>query len=111
MERIGSSVAHRASQASLHGWFTIMTIERMGGRWYPTYVKKTSLYLEPEVDAALARIAGKRGITKAELIRRSLREVADTEDRPRLTAIGVGRGPGDVSEDTDRHLTETGFGK
>ena len=88
-----------------------MTIERVGGGWYPTSMKKTSLYLEPEVDAALTRIARKSGITKAELIRRSLREVADTEDRPRLTAIGVGRGPGDVSADTDRHLTETGFGK
>jgi hypothetical protein len=74
-------------------------------------MKKTSLYLEPEVDAALARIAGKNGITKAELIRRSLRDVADGEDRPRLTAIGVGRGPGDVSKDTDRHLAEAGFGK
>lgn len=74
-------------------------------------MKKTSLYLEPEIDAALTRIARSRGITKAELIRRSLREVADTEDRPTLTAIGVGHGPGDVSEDPDRHLTETGFGK
>ena len=60
-------------------------------------MKKTSLYLEPEVDAALARIAGKNGITKAELIRRSLRDVADGEDRPRLTAIGVGRGCRDRS--------------
>ena len=74
-------------------------------------MKKTSLYLEPDVDAALARIARRRGITKAELIRRSLRAVAVGEAAPRLTAIGVGHGPGDVSSDTDRHLSETGFGE
>ena len=74
-------------------------------------MKKTSLYLEPGTDTALARIARQRGITKAELIRQSLREVAATEKRPRLTAIGVGHGPGDVSSDVDRHLDETGFGK
>ncbi len=74
-------------------------------------MKKTSLYLEPEVDAALAGIARRRGITKAELIRQSLRDVAAAEQRPRLTAIGVGRGPGDVASDVDKHLTETDFGR
>lgn len=74
-------------------------------------MKKTSLYLEPDVDAALTRIARGRGITKAELIRQSLRDVVATEERPRLTAIGIGHGPGDVSRDVDRHLDETGFGK
>lgn len=29
--------------------------------------------------------------------------------RPRL-AVGVGEGPGDVADDVDRHLVETGFG-
>jgi predicted transcriptional regulator len=74
-------------------------------------MKKTSLYLEPEVDAALGRIARRRGITKAELIRRSLRDVVAAEQRPRLTAIGVGRGPGDVAANVDKHLTETEFGR
>lgn len=86
-------------------------IPKVGGGWYPISMKKTSLYLEPEVDSALARIARKRGITKAELIRQSLRDVAATEKRPLLTAIGVGHGPGDVSTDVDRHLDETGFGE
>jgi len=88
-----------------------MTLEDIGGGWYPIFVKKTSLYLEPDVDAALTRIARRRGITKAELIRRSLRDVAATEERPRVTAIGVGRGPGDVSADVDKHLAETDFGR
>ena len=83
----------------------------IGGGWYPTSMKKTSLYIDPEVDAALSRIAAQRGISKAELIRRALRDVAASEPRPQLTAIGVGRGPGNVSSDVDRHLDETGFGK
>ena len=73
-------------------------------------MKKTSLYLEPEVDAALARLAERHGITKAELIRRSLRDTAATAPRPKISAIGVGAGPGDVSERVDEHLVDTGFG-
>lgn len=80
------------------------------GGWYPTSVKKTSLYLDPEVDAALARLAEREGITKAELIRRSLADAAAAAPRPRITAIGVGAGPGDVSDAVDDHLAETGFG-
>jgi hypothetical protein len=88
-----------------------MTVDAVGDGWYPTTMKKTSLYLDPEVDAALGRIASRRGISKAELIRRALSEVAASEPRPELTAIGVGRGPGGVSADIDRHLEETGFGR
>jgi len=35
-------------------------------------VKKTSVYLEPELDEALARRAADEGLTKAEFIRRTL---------------------------------------
>ncbi len=73
-------------------------------------MKKTSLYLEPEVDAALARLAEQLGITKAEVIRRSLRDTAAAAPRPRISAIGVGAGPGDVAERVDEHLADTGFG-
>ena len=73
-------------------------------------MKKTSLYLEPEVDAALARLAEQQGITKAALIRRVLAKAAADAPRPRIAAIGVGHGPGDVSTDIDRHLTDTAFG-
>ena len=72
-------------------------------------MKKTSIYLDADLDARLARRADAEGITKAELIRRSLRR-AVAGKRPRITAIGVGNGPGDVADDTDRHLAETGFG-
>ena len=35
-------------------------------------MKKTSVYLEPELDEALARRAADEGLTKAEFIRRTL---------------------------------------
>jgi hypothetical protein len=74
-------------------------------------VKKTSIYLEPELDLALARRAAARGITKAELIRQTLRAAVDGQKQPRLQAIGVGSGPGDVADNVDRYLLETGFGE
>lgn len=73
-------------------------------------MKKTSLYLETELDEALAHLAAQRGVTKAELVRLTLREAVRHVERPRVTAIGVGAGPGDVAGDVDRHLAETGFG-
>lgn len=73
-------------------------------------MKKTSLYLDPETDRALERLARSRGITKAETIRRALEEAVRQVERPRITAIGVGAGPGDVAADVDRHLEQTGFG-
>jgi len=74
-------------------------------------VKKTSIYLDPELDRALARLAASRGVTKAEAIRRALADAVAGAPRPRATAIGVGEGPGDVAGDVDRHLAETGFGE
>lgn len=73
-------------------------------------MKKTSLYLEPELDEALDRLAADQGVTKAEAIRGVLRVAAPKARRPRITAIGAGEGPGDVASDVDRHLDETGFG-
>lgn len=74
-------------------------------------MKKTSVYLEPEIDRGLDRIARARGISKAEVIRRALAEAVRRAERPRITAIGVGSGTGDVADDVDRHLRETGFGR
>jgi hypothetical protein len=74
-------------------------------------VKKTSIYLEPELDLALARRAATVGVTKAELIREALRAAVGGSTQPRLRAIGVGSGPGWVSSDIDRALQESGFGE
>ena len=73
-------------------------------------MKKTSLYLDPETDRALSRLAAAQGITKAEAIRRALVQAVAEAPRPRIAAIGVGEGPGDVADDVDRHLTRSGFG-
>ena len=68
------------------------------------------MYLEPELDLAMARLAAEQGISKAEAIRRALRVASAAAARPRISAVGVGSGPGDVADDIDRHLGETGFG-
>lgn len=81
-----------------------------GGRWYPILVKKTSLYLDPDVDLALERLAAAEGVTKAEIVRRALAREAHRSPRPRITAIGVGAGPGDVADNVDAHLRDTAFG-
>ena len=74
-------------------------------------MKKTTLYLEPELDLALGRLAASRGVSKAEAIRTALRDATDQLERPRIRAIGVAHGPGGVANDIDRHLRETGFGE
>ena len=74
-------------------------------------MKKTTLYLEPETDRALERLATQRGVSKAEVMRAALREAAMRAERPRIRAIGLASGPGDVADDVDRHLTESGFGR
>lgn len=74
-------------------------------------MKKTSLYLEPELDMALSRLAAQQRVSKAEAIRRALRHAVGAAPRPRVQAIGVGEGPGDVADDVDLHLGETRFGE
>lgn len=73
-------------------------------------VKKTTIYLEPELDRALGRLAARRHVSKAEVIRTALRDAASRIERPRIGAIGLVHGPGDVADSVDRHLAETGFG-
>ena len=72
-------------------------------------MKKTSIYLDPEVDRELALRAEREGTTKAALIRRALAEAAGIRPRPR--AVALFSGPGDLSTKVDEYLTETGFGE
>jgi len=74
-------------------------------------VKKTSVYLEPDLDEALARRAADEGLTKAEFIRRTLAGAVQRPPRARL-AVGIVRsGRGDFSADVDRYLDERRFGE
>lgn len=75
-------------------------------------MKKTSLYLDEDLDLALARRAAEEGTTKAELIRRTLAGAVMRPRRPKPKAIGiVNSGLGDVAENVDRYLAEWGFGE
>lgn len=81
----------------------------VGGRLRP--VKKTSLYLEPDIDRALARAAAAEGITKAALIRRTLAAVARPSQRPRPSGAAIFDGPRDLATRTDEALAQDGFGE
>jgi hypothetical protein len=74
-------------------------------------VKKTSIYIESDVDVALSRRAAEEGTTKAELIRRALREAAGRSLRVKPQARGVFAGPADLAERADEHLRSSGFGE
>lgn len=73
-------------------------------------VKKTSIYLEPSLDEALAKRAADEGLTKAEFIRRSLASVVGKPKRPKLS-VGVYSGDGRSAADVDAMLDEYGFGE
>ena len=51
-------------------------------------MKKTSLYLDPELDDRLAQRASDEGLTKAEFIRRTLTGAVSRPKRPK-PSIGV----------------------
>ncbi len=75
-------------------------------------MKKTSLYLDPDLDEALARRAADEGLTKAEFIRRTLAAAMQKPKRPKPQAVGVIKGGRvDVAENIERYLAETGFGE
>jgi hypothetical protein len=74
-------------------------------------MKKTSIYIEPDVDVALGRRAAAEGTSKAEVIRAALRAAAEGSIRVKPRAIGVFAGPGNLSERVDEELAKTGFGE
>ena len=74
-------------------------------------VIKTSTYLDPEVDRALGRRAAAEGTTEAALIRQALADAATPTVKGLPRACGVFAGPGDLSENADRYLAESGFGE
>ena len=74
-------------------------------------MKKTSIYLDPEVDEALAKRAAEDGVSKAEFIRQGLAGLVSKPKRPKATP-GVYSGDGESAADNvDRWLAETGFGE
>jgi hypothetical protein len=75
-------------------------------------MKKTSLYIDEEVDHALAVRAAERGVTKAELIRDALGDVASRPGRVKPQAVALVKdGKPGIARDLDAYLDETGFGE
>jgi Ribbon-helix-helix protein, copG family len=73
-------------------------------------VKKTSIYLDPDLDDALARRAADEGLTKAEFIRRTL---AGAVQKPRRVkpSVGVFRSTDGLSVRRDIGRMMKGFGE
>ncbi len=84
----------------------------VGGRWYSDWaMRKTSIYIEDEVDVGLSRRAAAEGTSKAKLIRAALREAAAGSVGVKPQARGVFSGPADLAENADEHLASSGFGE
>ncbi|HEX5899037.1 MAG TPA: CopG family transcriptional regulator [Solirubrobacteraceae bacterium] len=73
-------------------------------------MKKTSIYLDPDLDDALARRAADEGLTKAEFIRRTL---AGAVQKPRRVkpSVGVFRSTDGLSVRRDIDRMMKGFGE
>lgn len=69
---------------------------------------KTTVYLPIELKTALRRVARRRGVSEAELIRESIRRVVADDARPRPRA-GLFSGASPIARDADQHLE--GFGE
>lgn len=72
--------------------------------------KPIQIYLEPRQDRALRALSKRRGVSIAELIRRSVDTYLvelPVEDDPALEVVGLFRsGRGDLAEDHDRYIAE-----
>ena len=72
--------------------------------------KPIQMYIEPGQDAALTVLARKRGVSKTELIRESIRKyltALPVEEDPAMGLVGLGNsGKSDVSEQHDTYLVK-----
>ncbi len=74
-------------------------------------MQRTQIYLQPELSAALDRLARERRTSRAELIRLAARRLLEQEgveeEDPIMGIVGLMHGgPGNVSEEHDRYLAE-----
>lgn len=75
-------------------------------------MKKTSIYLDEQLDAALAQRAADEGLSKSEFIRRGLEGLVLRRRRPVPRGIGIIKdGPPDLAENLDKYLLESDFGE
>ena len=79
-------------------------------------MRRTQIYLEPELADALDRVARRRGTSRANVIREAARQFVAAErpidEDPLFGIIGIGSsGLGDVSERHDDYLIEDEIAK
>jgi hypothetical protein len=72
-------------------------------------VKKSSIYLDPDLDRALTHAAARQKLSKAEFIRQTLSAAVAEDVAVRPTGIGVFDGPADLAANADGYLD--GFGE
>src|SRR4051794_8066562 len=76
-------------------------------RWYHTFMDKTTIYLPAELKSAIKRVARRRGVSEADVIRDSIRNAVGG-DRPRPRGgLFASRSP--IAREADAHLP--GFGE
>ncbi len=73
-------------------------------------MRKSSLYLDAELDRALTYAAARQKLSKAEFIRRTLSAAVAGEVAVRPSGIGVFDGPSDLAAGAERYLGD-GFGE
>lgn len=79
----------------------------MRHRCHHTFMEKTTLYLPPDLKAAVKHVASERGISEAEVIRESLRStVGQRRPRPRGGLFASGA---PIARQAEQHLA--GFGE
>ena len=74
----------------------------MYGRWYHTYMHKTTLYLPPHLQDALRDAARRFGRPQAELVREALERYLEVLPSPTFLSMGIaddGRVPARDSEE------------
>lgn len=77
-------------------------------------MKRTQIYLDSELGAALQRLARKRHTSMAALVRSAARRLVDEEEAVKdlLGLIGMATGePGNISEEHDKYLNAYALGE
>ena len=93
-------------QARVPGMYHIDGRQRRQ-RWYHTPMDKTTVYLPPELKSAIRRVARRRGLSEAEVIRESIRSaVGDERPHPHGALFASGA---PIARQADDHLA--GFGE
>jgi len=66
-------------------------------RWYHTFVRKTTIYLEQDEAEGLRRLASQTGKSQAELIREGVRSLLSQPHQRIFRSMNAGRSSGDAT--------------